>query len=198
MTGGENVYSVEVGKRPPPAPGIDSCAVVGVPDPAWGNVHAVLVSRPDTHRSPRRFASLRPSASPASAPRSISDGRRPAPLARGQDPGDHPGAALAAPPAGDSTMSIATCLTLREMRAGHRCPHPRRRSAAPWGWRWLGIRLGSFDVFFAPFVRMARSTMALLVAAADRRCVGGTGHLISTRAVAAGVLRLRDSSHGWS
>ncbi|MBC3192992.1 long-chain fatty acid--CoA ligase [Pseudonocardia sp. C8] len=47
VTGGENVYSVEVENVLHQHPGIDSCAVVGVPDPAWGErVHAVLVSRP--------------------------------------------------------------------------------------------------------------------------------------------------------
>lgn len=47
VTGGENVYSVEVENVLHQHPGIDSCAVVGLPDPAWGErVHAVVVCRP--------------------------------------------------------------------------------------------------------------------------------------------------------
>lgn len=47
VTGGENVYSVEVENAVHQHPGVDSCAVVGLPDPTWGErVHAVIVCRP--------------------------------------------------------------------------------------------------------------------------------------------------------
>ncbi|MFI6598651.1 long-chain fatty acid--CoA ligase [Nonomuraea sp. NPDC050536] len=50
ITGGENVYSAEVEAVLATHPAIDTCAVVGVPDPDWGErVHAVVVPKPGTH-----------------------------------------------------------------------------------------------------------------------------------------------------
>lgn len=54
VTGGENVYSVEVERALSSHPDVALCAVIGVPDPAWGeSVHAVIVPRtgsmPDLH-----------------------------------------------------------------------------------------------------------------------------------------------------
>ncbi|HVH20981.1 MAG TPA: AMP-binding protein [Pseudonocardia sp.] len=47
VTGGGNVYSVEVEKVLARHPAVASCAVIGVPDPATGErVHAMLVLRP--------------------------------------------------------------------------------------------------------------------------------------------------------
>lgn len=47
VTGGENVYSVEVEKAVARHPAVASCAVIGVPDDAWGErVHAVVVLQP--------------------------------------------------------------------------------------------------------------------------------------------------------
>jgi acyl-CoA synthetase (AMP-forming)/AMP-acid ligase II len=44
VTGGENVYSAEVEKVLAAHPAVDACAVIGVPDPEWGErVHAVVV-----------------------------------------------------------------------------------------------------------------------------------------------------------
>jgi len=44
ITGGENVYSTEVEKALATHPAVASCAVIGVPDPLWGErVHAVVV-----------------------------------------------------------------------------------------------------------------------------------------------------------
>jgi acyl-CoA synthetase (AMP-forming)/AMP-acid ligase II len=46
VTGGENVYSVEVEDILMRHPGVAACAVIGVPDEYWGErVHAVLVSK---------------------------------------------------------------------------------------------------------------------------------------------------------
>ena len=47
VTGGENVYSVEVEDVLLAHPGVAACAVVGLPDARWGErIHAVLVARP--------------------------------------------------------------------------------------------------------------------------------------------------------
>ncbi|MCX4728826.1 long-chain-fatty-acid--CoA ligase [Streptomyces sp. NBC_01306] len=47
VTGGENVYSGEVEKALATHPAVASCAVIGVPDPRWGErVHAVIVLKP--------------------------------------------------------------------------------------------------------------------------------------------------------
>jgi acyl-CoA synthetase (AMP-forming)/AMP-acid ligase II len=44
VSGGENVYSVEVERALGSHPAVAACAVIGVPDPAWGErVHAVVV-----------------------------------------------------------------------------------------------------------------------------------------------------------
>ena len=49
VTGGENVYAAEVEKVILLLPEIASCAVVGLPDPLWGErVHAVIVLQPDS------------------------------------------------------------------------------------------------------------------------------------------------------
>ncbi|GAA2399595.1 long-chain-fatty-acid--CoA ligase [Mycolicibacterium llatzerense] len=47
ITGGENVYSAEVENALAKHPAVASCAVIGVPDPQWGErVHAVVVLLP--------------------------------------------------------------------------------------------------------------------------------------------------------
>jgi acyl-CoA synthetase (AMP-forming)/AMP-acid ligase II len=47
VTGGENVYSAEVENAVARHPAVAQCAVIGVPDPDWGErVHAVVVLRP--------------------------------------------------------------------------------------------------------------------------------------------------------
>jgi acyl-CoA synthetase (AMP-forming)/AMP-acid ligase II len=47
VTGGENVYSAEVENAAACHPAVAQCAVIGVPDPDWGErVHAVVVLRP--------------------------------------------------------------------------------------------------------------------------------------------------------
>jgi acyl-CoA synthetase (AMP-forming)/AMP-acid ligase II len=49
ITGGENVYSAEVENAVASHPAVAQCAVIGVPDPDWGErVHAVVVVCPDT------------------------------------------------------------------------------------------------------------------------------------------------------
>ena len=47
VTGGENVYSLEVENAISPHPAVSQVAVVGVPDATWGErVHAVVVCEP--------------------------------------------------------------------------------------------------------------------------------------------------------
>lgn len=47
VSGGENVYSAEVESVLSQHPGVAQCAVIGVPDPHWGErVHAVILPRP--------------------------------------------------------------------------------------------------------------------------------------------------------
>ena len=53
VTGGENVYSVEVEKAIARHPAVASCAVIGVPDEAYGErVHAVVVLQPGAQLAP--------------------------------------------------------------------------------------------------------------------------------------------------
>ena len=48
ISGGENVYSTEVENALAKHPGVAACAVIGVPDPEWGErVHAVIVPQGD-------------------------------------------------------------------------------------------------------------------------------------------------------
>jgi acyl-CoA synthetase (AMP-forming)/AMP-acid ligase II len=60
VTGGENVYSAEVENAVASHPAVAQCAVIGVPDPHWGErVHAVVVLRPGatlTHEELRAHA----------------------------------------------------------------------------------------------------------------------------------------------
>ena len=47
ITGGENVYSVEVENVVAKHPAVAACAVIGIPDEQWGErVHAVVVLQP--------------------------------------------------------------------------------------------------------------------------------------------------------
>ena len=49
ISGGENIFSAEVEQAMGSHPEVADCAVVGVPDPLWGErVHAVVVRRKDS------------------------------------------------------------------------------------------------------------------------------------------------------
>ena len=53
VTGGENVYSTEVESALYEHPGVREAAVIGVPDPRWGEaVHAIVVLRPGVQLDP--------------------------------------------------------------------------------------------------------------------------------------------------
>ncbi|MBS0569284.1 MAG: long-chain-fatty-acid--CoA ligase [Proteobacteria bacterium] len=50
ISGGENVYSIEVEQAVAKHPAVAACAVIGVPDPQWGErVHAVVVLKAGQH-----------------------------------------------------------------------------------------------------------------------------------------------------
>ncbi|MDV7136521.1 AMP-binding protein [Williamsia muralis] len=50
ISGGENIYSLEVENALATHPGIEECAVIGTPDPRWGEaVTAVIVPAADSH-----------------------------------------------------------------------------------------------------------------------------------------------------
>jgi acyl-CoA synthetase (AMP-forming)/AMP-acid ligase II len=52
ITGGENVYSAEVENAIAKHPAVAQCAVIGIPDPQWGErVHAVIVLGPSASAS---------------------------------------------------------------------------------------------------------------------------------------------------
>ena len=56
VTGGENVYSAEVEQAVALHPAVASCAVIGIPDPAWGEaVHAVVVLAPGAIVTPEEI-----------------------------------------------------------------------------------------------------------------------------------------------
>ena len=47
ISGGEHVYSVQVGNALAEHPAVAQCAVIGVPSELWGEqVHAVVVTKP--------------------------------------------------------------------------------------------------------------------------------------------------------
>ena len=47
VTGGENVYSIEVENAISSHPAVEQVAVIGIPHPTWGEqVHAIVVLRP--------------------------------------------------------------------------------------------------------------------------------------------------------
>ncbi|MFQ6328102.1 long-chain-fatty-acid--CoA ligase [Nocardia sp. CWNU-33] len=53
ITGGENVYSIEVENALAKHPAVATCAVIGIPDDQWGErVHAVVVLLPDRQTTP--------------------------------------------------------------------------------------------------------------------------------------------------
>ncbi|MCO1656411.1 acyl-CoA synthetase [Pseudonocardia humida] len=56
VSGGENVYSAEVENALAKHPAVASCAVIGVPDPEWGErVHAVVVLAPGAEATPEEL-----------------------------------------------------------------------------------------------------------------------------------------------
>jgi fatty-acyl-CoA synthase len=60
ISGGENIYPAEIENVLVGMPGVQECAVVGVPDPRWGEVPvAVIVPAPGADRAALEGATLR-------------------------------------------------------------------------------------------------------------------------------------------
>ncbi|MBB1242432.1 long-chain-fatty-acid--CoA ligase [Streptomyces durbertensis] len=56
IAGGQNIYPAEVEKQLSEHPAVADCAVVGLPDPRWGEmVHAQVVLRPGARATPREL-----------------------------------------------------------------------------------------------------------------------------------------------
>jgi acyl-CoA synthetase (AMP-forming)/AMP-acid ligase II len=74
ITGGENVYSVEVENVIASHPSVAMCAVIGLPDPVWGErVHVVVQPRPGTTVSLEELVAIcREKISGYKSPRSLS------------------------------------------------------------------------------------------------------------------------------
>ena len=74
ITGGENVYSLEVENVIAAHPAVAMCAVIGLPDPKWGElVHAVVVPKPGAVLGLEEVAALcRSRISAYKVPRSLS------------------------------------------------------------------------------------------------------------------------------
>ncbi|GAA4555185.1 long-chain fatty acid--CoA ligase [Pseudonocardia xishanensis] len=103
ISGGENVYSVEVENALAKHPGVASCAVIGVPDEEWGErVHAVVVLAAGAQVEPEELrAHVRAQIAGYKTPRSVEF--------------------VDALP-----MSGAGKILKRELRARHRAPEPAR------------------------------------------------------------------------
>ena len=82
ITGGENVYSVEVERVMSRHPDVESAAVIGLPDPDWGErVHAVIRPRPGAALTPAELiAYARQSLAGYKLPKSIDIRSEPLPV----------------------------------------------------------------------------------------------------------------------
>ena len=82
ITGGENVYSAEVENIIARHPAVAQCAVIGLPDPKWGeSVHAVIMLTPGAALSLDELTSFcREHIAPYKCPRSATIGDTPLPL----------------------------------------------------------------------------------------------------------------------
>jgi long-chain acyl-CoA synthetase len=82
ISGGENVYSIEVENAITAHPEVLQCAVIGIPHPKWGEtVHAVVVRRPGSALSAEEvMAFCRASIADYKTPRSIEFRDEPLPL----------------------------------------------------------------------------------------------------------------------
>jgi len=82
ITGGENVFSVEVEGAIHLHPGVQECAVIGIPDEKWGEcVHAIVVPKPGVNLVPADIISLcRDRIAGYKLPRSVDIRHEPLPL----------------------------------------------------------------------------------------------------------------------
>jgi long-chain acyl-CoA synthetase len=82
VTGGENVYSVEVENAIASHPEVAQVAVIGIPDDVWGEaVHAIVVARDGTHPTAEQIiAHARESIAGYKVPKSVEIRAEPLPL----------------------------------------------------------------------------------------------------------------------
>ena len=83
ISGGENVYSIEVENAIRSHPDVAECAVIGIRDPGWGEaVHAVVVPRAgyESLTSETIVAHCRPLIAGYKCPRSVEILEEPLPL----------------------------------------------------------------------------------------------------------------------
>jgi long-chain acyl-CoA synthetase len=82
VTGGENVYSIEVENAIASHPDVAQVAVIGIPDERWGEaVHAIVVPRPGTHPTEAGIiAHARESIAGYKVPKSVEIREEPLPL----------------------------------------------------------------------------------------------------------------------
>ena len=82
VTGGENVYSVEVENAIASHPDVAQVAVIGIPDEKWGEaVHAIVVPKPGTHPTEADIiAHARESIAGYKVPKSVEIRTEPLPL----------------------------------------------------------------------------------------------------------------------
>jgi long-chain acyl-CoA synthetase len=82
ISGGENVFSIEVENAVTRHPAVRQCAVIGVPHPVWGEaVHAVVVLHEGAHASEEEIVALcRDHLAAFKVPRSVSFRAEPLPI----------------------------------------------------------------------------------------------------------------------
>ena len=82
VTGGENVYSIEVENAIASHPDVAQVAVIGIPDERWGEaVHAIVVPKPGTKPTPESIiAHARESIAGYKVPKSVEIREEPLPL----------------------------------------------------------------------------------------------------------------------
>ena len=82
VTGGENVYSVEVENALASHPDVAQVAVIGIPDDVWGEkVHAIVVPKEGTHPTAEELiAHARESIAGYKVPKSVEIRTEPLPL----------------------------------------------------------------------------------------------------------------------
>jgi long-chain acyl-CoA synthetase len=82
VTGGENVYSIEVENAISTHPAVEQVAVIGIPHPTWGEqVHAIVVLRPGFEASVEELQEhARKSVAHYKVPKSVEFRTEPIPL----------------------------------------------------------------------------------------------------------------------
>ncbi|MSR13865.1 MAG: long-chain-fatty-acid--CoA ligase [Gammaproteobacteria bacterium] len=82
ISGGENVYSTEVENALYQHPSVAQCAVIGLPDPKWGErVHAIVIAKPNSPRDAEEImAFCRSLVADFKCPRSVEFRDEPLPL----------------------------------------------------------------------------------------------------------------------